>query len=248
MGPSSFQWCPATGQGAMGTNWSLRSSVWTWGRTFSLWGWQGIGTGCPERLWIFLLWRYSRPAWTRSCSACCRWPSFGRGVGLDDPYRSLPTPNILWFCERPVSSSLEKHREAHWQAGLIKMNKHLVQNPPRAVTWEPSAPLSSYETHQDRSWRATLWNIFLRQGSQGARHIKGCSEREVYDCTELVTKCLWEEKNRKREEFRWFGDEQGKENEKLRGKKGQLNVNIFLISMLLWLLGPRKLATGETGI
>ena len=27
------------------------------------------------------------PAWT------------GRGVGLDDPQRSLPTPNILWFCD-----------------------------------------------------------------------------------------------------------------------------------------------------
>jgi len=29
-----------------------------------------------------LLWRYSRPAWTRSCAACCRWPCFGRRVGL----------------------------------------------------------------------------------------------------------------------------------------------------------------------
>ena len=40
----------------------------------------------------------SRPAWTRSCAACCRWPCFGRGVGLD-PQRSLPTPTILWFCD-----------------------------------------------------------------------------------------------------------------------------------------------------
>jgi len=22
------------------------------------------------------------PAWTRSCAACCRWPCFGRRVGL----------------------------------------------------------------------------------------------------------------------------------------------------------------------
>ena len=40
----------------------------------------------------------SRPAWTRSCAACCRWPCFSRRVGLDDPQRSLPTPTILWFC------------------------------------------------------------------------------------------------------------------------------------------------------
>ena len=27
------------------------------------------------------------------------WPCFGRGGGPDDPQRTLPTPNILWFCE-----------------------------------------------------------------------------------------------------------------------------------------------------
>ena len=26
----------------------------------------------------------------------------GQGVGLDDPQRSLPTPNMLWFCEIPT--------------------------------------------------------------------------------------------------------------------------------------------------
>ena len=96
MEPNSSQWCPATGQGAMGTNWSTGSSVWTWGRTSSLWGWRRTGTGCPGRLWSLLLWRYSKPAWTRSCAACCRWPCFSREVGLHDPQRSLPTPNILW--------------------------------------------------------------------------------------------------------------------------------------------------------
>ena len=80
MGPNSFQWCPATGQGAMGTNWSTGSSVWTWGRASSLWGWRSTGTGCPGRLWSLLLWRYSRPAWTRPCAAFCRWPCFGRGL------------------------------------------------------------------------------------------------------------------------------------------------------------------------
>jgi len=76
--PDSFQWCPVTGQGAMGTNWSTGSSVWTWGRR----GWWNTETGCPGRLWSLLLWRYSRPTWTRSCAAWCWWPCFGRGVGL----------------------------------------------------------------------------------------------------------------------------------------------------------------------
>ena len=103
MGPNPFQWCPATGQGTMGTNWSVGSSIWTWGRTSSLWGWRSTGTGCPGRLWSLLLWRYSRPAWTRSCAACCRWPCLGRRVGLDDPQRSLPTPTILWFCDSVIN-------------------------------------------------------------------------------------------------------------------------------------------------
>ena len=125
MGPSSFQWCPVTGQGAMGTNWSTGSSVWTWGRVSSLWGWRSPGTGFPWRLWILLLWGYSRPAWMWSCAACCRWPCFGRGVQLDDPQRSLPTLNILcdsvWFCVL----NLEFYRSIqdlfhHWLIGLHK--------------------------------------------------------------------------------------------------------------------------------
>ena len=103
MGPSSFQWCPVTGQGAMGTNWGTGSSVWTWGGTSSLWVWRSTGTGCAGRVWSLLLWRYSRPTWTRSCAAYCRWPCLGRGVGLDDPQRSLPTPTILWFCDSVIS-------------------------------------------------------------------------------------------------------------------------------------------------
>jgi len=102
MGPDSFQWCPVTGQGAMGANRSIGSFVWTWGRTSSLWGWRSTGTGCPGRLWSLLLWRYLRPTWTRSCAACCRWPCFGRGVGLDDPQRSLPSPTIPWFCDSVI--------------------------------------------------------------------------------------------------------------------------------------------------
>ena len=62
-------------------------------------------TGCPERLWILLLRRYSKPGWTWSCAACSRWPCFGGEVGLDDPQRSLPTPTVLGFCDRSVCSA-----------------------------------------------------------------------------------------------------------------------------------------------
>ena len=89
-------------------SWGTGSSVWTWGGTSSLWGWQSTGTGCPGKLWILLLWRYSRPTWTRSCAAC-----FGRRVGLDDPQRALPTPTILWFCDSMFSLAYEVFTASH---------------------------------------------------------------------------------------------------------------------------------------
>jgi len=117
MGPNSFQWCPATGQGAMGTNWSIGSSVWTWGRTSSPWGWRSTGTGCPGRLWSLLLWRYWRPTWKRSCTACCRWPCFGRRVWTkwspevpSNPYYSV----ILWFCDSVILWFCDCSFSASW--------------------------------------------------------------------------------------------------------------------------------------
>jgi len=46
-------------------------------------------------LWSLLLWRYSKSVWTWPCAACCRQPCFGRGVGLADPQRSVPTRATL---------------------------------------------------------------------------------------------------------------------------------------------------------
>ena len=97
MGPDSFQWCPVTGQGATGTNRSIGSSIWTWGRTSSLEAWWSTGTGCPGRLWSLLLWRYSKPSWMQSPVQ----PALGglTLAGLDDPQRPLPDPTTLWLCD-----------------------------------------------------------------------------------------------------------------------------------------------------
>ena len=110
----------------MGTSWSLGSSVWTGGRTSSLWGWQNTGKGCPGKLWSLLLWGYSRPAWSQPCAACCRWPCFSRRVGLDDPQRSLPTLNILWFCDSMKKSralALDKNFDRRYSL-VIFLNTH----------------------------------------------------------------------------------------------------------------------------
>ena len=54
----------------------------TWHGLLPHWAclWQSTGRSCPEGLWSLLLWRYSRPAWTRCCAACSGWPCFGRGL------------------------------------------------------------------------------------------------------------------------------------------------------------------------
>jgi len=80
------------------------------GNNYLLITWWSTGTCCPERLWSVLLWSHSRPAWTRSCAACCRWPCFGRRVGLHDAQRFIPTPSILWFCDSVIIVESKTHR------------------------------------------------------------------------------------------------------------------------------------------
>ena len=106
-----------------------RKFHWTQGRTSSPWGWRSTGTGCPGRLWSLLLWRYSRPVWTRSCAACCRWPCFGRGVGLDDPQRSLPTPTILWFCDSVIISPFSMESDILMAKALQAASAPAVMKP-----------------------------------------------------------------------------------------------------------------------
>ena len=118
----------------MGTNWSTGSFIWTWGRASSLWAWRSTGTGCPGRSWSLLLWGYSRPAWTRSCAACCRWPCFGRRVGLDDPQRSLPTPTILWFCDS-CRTFLLFHAPFSLLLPIFYQNKHSRKSPPGGLPY-----------------------------------------------------------------------------------------------------------------
>lgn len=63
-------------------------------KMFSVWEWWSAGTGCAERLWS-LVWRYSKPMWTPTCSTC-RGELLWQGIGPDDLQRSLPTPTVLW--------------------------------------------------------------------------------------------------------------------------------------------------------
>ena len=95
-GPDSFQWCPVTGQGAMGTkkhrkfHLNMRKNFVS-DRALEQAAQRGCGfsfSGDVQEL----------PG-QGPVQPLSRWPCFGRGVGLDDPQKSLPTPNILWFCE-----------------------------------------------------------------------------------------------------------------------------------------------------
>jgi len=96
MTPGSFQWCPVAGQEAICKNRNTGNSIWTWGKISLLWGWQSNGTGCPERLWSLLLWRYSKAACTLSCATYRREPVLA-GDWAWWSQSSLPISVILWF-------------------------------------------------------------------------------------------------------------------------------------------------------
>ena len=96
--PPSFHLSVWTGQGEMATNWSIGSSTPIYKGTSSQWGWWSTGTGCPGELWSLILWRYSRPIWMPTCTACCRVPAL-QGSWIrwalqvpSNPYNSV----ILW--------------------------------------------------------------------------------------------------------------------------------------------------------
>lgn len=104
MRPGSFCWWPATEQGAMDTNWYTGSSMQTWGRTFPvrvIEHWKRLLRG----LWIFLLWRYSKPAWTSLCTTYSRdfaggwtrWSPWGLSNPCDSVKRSRWTRSTP-FC------------------------------------------------------------------------------------------------------------------------------------------------------
>lgn len=84
-------------QGNRDTNSTTDSSNQAWDETSFLWGWLSTGTGCRERCWGLLPWRYySKTTWTWSWVMYSRVPCLSKEVGLDDLHRCLPTLTVLW--------------------------------------------------------------------------------------------------------------------------------------------------------
>lgn len=67
-------------------------------KKFFTWEWQSTEAGCPERLWSYLLWRYSKPGHFPVQSSVGTCPR--QRVELDDLQRLLPVPTILWFSDK----------------------------------------------------------------------------------------------------------------------------------------------------
>lgn len=75
---------PLSGAQRQDTNWNTGSSSWTWGRTSLQWGCLSPGTGCTERCWSLLLWRYPNPrGWFPVRPAVGNLVS--KGAGLNQP-------------------------------------------------------------------------------------------------------------------------------------------------------------------
>ena len=121
MRPGSFQWCPATEQGATGTNWNTGSSIWTQGnpyfegdRALEQVAQRGGGVSSGDR--------YSKHTWTLSCGTCYREYVLA-GSWTDSLQRSLPAPVILWnilgFVQQIPFFSLSVYKLPRvWNQGL----------------------------------------------------------------------------------------------------------------------------------
>ena len=119
-------------------------------------------------LWSLLPWRCSKSTWMKSCAACSRWPCFGRGVGLDDPQRSLPTPTVLSFCETC-------RRPCNW-----KGSEHIAFS---IKIWKEQC----FETASDKN--SQLFEI-LFLGRKSSKHCYANGGRNIRsDCT--VKTCFW---------------------------------------------------------
>jgi len=97
MKPLFFQWFPASGKEAMGTNWSTGGSLWTPGSIAVLCRCQSTGTGCPQAVGS-PPWGWLKAAWMWAWAPCCGCPywSGGWARGMQ---RTLPTWTPLWFCK-----------------------------------------------------------------------------------------------------------------------------------------------------
>ena len=86
--------------------------------------------------------------WTRSCAACCRWPCFGRRVGLDDhrgPFQPLP------FCDSVI---LWNSWGATTRCVASQINSHYME---QAWTHPPSHPPLQIQG------TVTHWDLWFKQ-------------------------------------------------------------------------------------
>jgi len=98
----------------MAINWSIGRSAPICKGTSSQKGWWSLGTGCPGRLWILLLWRYSRPTWMPTRAACCREPALQGGWtqwSLEVPSNLYNSVICLIWCLRLTTLYLQYKSE-----------------------------------------------------------------------------------------------------------------------------------------
>ena len=100
-----------------------------WGRTSLLWGKQSTGTGCPERLWILLLWRYFIPTPTILWFCLNELFTFCSQVSIWSVYNLDLFPQTKWTVQREHTSSVTQLHLALWVGevkGIIYDNGHFT--------------------------------------------------------------------------------------------------------------------------
>lgn len=96
------------------TKWNTGGSVWTSGSTFLLCWWPSTDTGCPEWLWSFHPWRYSKVVWKWAREIGSRWSCLKETSRC--PFQPQPLcDSDTFICSSVIQHRISKHHLHTWR-------------------------------------------------------------------------------------------------------------------------------------
>ena len=129
--PASLQWCPVTGQEAMGTNWNTGGSAWTSGNTFACAGDQALAQVAQRGCGISILGDIQEPSGHGYGQVALGGPTWEVPSNLNHSVLSSRQKDNLHIIRHRCHSTKSKHPVltvgSWWQYVTIKIFEDILQ-------------------------------------------------------------------------------------------------------------------------